>query len=64
MIVCAGSGRRSKAPYGVRITPVRVTSVAQAGRSLKMESPLKSWPVLILKGGPELTVINGLNVIP
>src|ERR1043165_9467109 len=60
MIVSPGDGVGSKAPSGVITTPGLLRSVANAGRSLKIVSPLVSRPVVMLKGTPEL---NSMNVL-
>ena len=46
------------------ITPALVSSVANAGRSVNLVSPLVSRPVVTLKGMPERAVTSGLKLMP
>ena len=64
MIVCPGSGVGSKAPSGVTTTPGLLRLVANAGRSLKIVSPLVSRPVVMLNGVPELASTKVLMLKP
>src|SRR5262249_52660003 len=57
MICCAGIGNISKFPQGVMRTLGRDKSVANAGRSLKLVSPFKSMPDVILNAGAEFQEI-------
>src|ERR1051326_5203002 len=57
-----GDGVGSKAPRGVITTPGLLRSVANAGRSLKIVSPLVSRPVVMLKGTTQLKTIKVLIV--
>src|SRR3982074_441178 len=57
-----GCGIRSKEPKRLVTTFEGMERLlAKVGRSLKIESPFKSWPVVILYGVPEFAVRNGLN---
>ena len=61
MMAVVAAGARSKLPYFVTTRFCgSVAEVANAGRSLKMESPLRSWPMVRLNGMPELAIMNGL----
>ena len=55
------SGRRC--PSAV-VTGFTVALVAKAGRSLKTESPFRSWPRVMLKGGAELATTKGKSWNP
>src|SRR5262245_42136918 len=55
------AGALSKFPHSVTCKLLgKVALEANAGRSLKMESPFRSLPAVILNGGPELATRNGL----
>ena len=64
MIVWPAEGFGSNAPKGVTTTPGLFRSVANAGRSLKNVSPFVSRPVVILKGWPELAIMNVFMLTP
>src|SRR6185295_1396641 len=64
MIVLPGNGARSNAPKEVCTTDCRLRSVAKAGLSAKIESLLRSAPVMILKGAPERATISGAKLRP
>src|SRR5580765_7010803 len=64
MISAPGNGSRSKFPYAVLRTDVRVKSVANAGRSKNKESAFVSRPVVMLKGAPDWAMIKGKKPIP
>src|ERR1044071_7291425 len=64
MSSCPGAGFGSNAPKRVTTTPGFVRSVANAGRSVKSESPLVSRPVVMLKGRPEVIMTSGLRRTP
>ena len=65
MMVSPAWGLVSNVPHRVLTMFVPVAPAgAYAGRSLKMESPLLSWPVVMLNGVPEFAIMNGLSRIP
>src|ERR1019366_9200722 len=64
MIVWPGVGARSKAPKAVRTTEGRLRSVATAGRSVKMVSPFRSRPTVMLNGRVEVATSMGLSRRP
>src|ERR1700690_98266 len=60
-IVAVAAGAISKLPNFVTTRFCgSVAEVAKDGRSLKIESPLRSWPMVKLNGMPELAIMNGL----
>src|SRR5262245_33534178 len=64
MICSPGSGVRLKLPKRVQRMLIFVQSVfgpAKLGRSLYCRSRLVSRPVVMLNGGPELAMMNGLK---
>src|ERR1035438_10061075 len=64
MIVWPGIGARSNAPKAVRTTEGRLRSVATAGRSVKMVSPFRSRPTVMLNGRVEVATSMGLSRRP
>jgi hypothetical protein len=63
---CPGCGETLKHPNAVCTTFVGsdVEQVANAGRAVNLASPKMSWPVVILKGGPELAIKYGVRRNP
>src|SRR5882762_6840441 len=62
-----GAGRRLKFPKGVQTIFAGgllqfVPADANEGRSVNSRSPLVSWPVVMLKGRPELAMMNGFKL--
>src|ERR1039458_9537117 len=64
MIVWPGIGARSNAPKAVRTTEERLRSVAKAGRSVKIVSPFRSRPTVMLNGRLEVATSIGLSRKP
>ena len=64
MVAEPGAGLMSKSPYGVCLKFTgSVVDEANAGRSLKIRSPLVSKPVVMLKKFPVLAMMNGFKAI-
>src|SRR5688572_25251113 len=64
IILSPVNGTRLKLPKGVqRIVDAEQSAlgVAKLGRSFTWRSRLRSWPVMMLNGGPLFPTINGLN---
>src|SRR6267378_3949944 len=62
-----GAGRRLKFPKGVQTIFAGglvqfVPAGANDGRSVNSRSPFVSWPVVMLKGRPELAMMNGFKL--
>src|SRR5438270_13315178 len=64
MVVCLGAVEELIDPKFVSTMVGPEAPLATAGRSLKIESPFRSVPVVMLKGDPAFATMNGLNLNP
>src|SRR6185437_2197082 len=64
IVISPGPGEVLKDPKLVSTMVGPVAPLAKDGRSLKMESPFRSVPVVMLKGAPEFATMNGLTRNP